>query len=267
MPNPLKLCKRAYLEWKSARSQNAALAKDSDPSVNPTDFAISLKRPTDYYIRLYQAFHRELPQELRAHREYFRQEKRGFGEDAFHAMWKLLFERFCPRNFLEIGVYRGQVLSLVSLISKINKSDCELTGISPFSPAGDSVSEYLVNLDYMADTLRNFEHFGLPRPSLLKAYSTDPAAVQRIASIQWDMIYIDGNHDYEIVARDWEVCTGALARGGIVVLDDSGLTSSYTPPLFATGGHPGPSRLASEIDSGKFEEILQVGHNRVFRKL
>jgi Methyltransferase domain len=267
MPNPLKLCKRAYLEWKSAQSQAAVLSKDSDPSVPPEDFALSLKRPTDYYIRLHQAFHRELPDELRKHRDYFRLEKRGFGEDAFHAMWQLLLHRFRPRHFLEIGVYRGQVLSLVSLISKLENLGCEVTGVSPFSPAGDSVSEYLVNLDYMADTLHHFEHFGLPRPTLLKAYSTDPDAVQLISSSRWDMIYIDGNHDYEIVVRDWALCTEALETGGIVVLDDSGLTSSYKPPVFATGGHPGPSRLASEIDLRKFEEILQVGHNRVFTKL
>jgi hypothetical protein len=39
-----------------------------------------------------------------------------------------------------------------------------------------------------------------------------------------------------------------------------------TTPAFATGGHPGPSRLASEIDSSLFREILQVGQNRVFQK-
>jgi hypothetical protein len=267
MPNPLKICKRAYLEWQSARAQTAALSGDFDPSVSPDDFPISLKRPTDYYTRLHQAFHRELPNELRAHRDYFRQDKRGFGEDAFHTMWHLLLHRFRPQNFLEIGVYRGQVLSLVSLIARQEKIDCEVTGVSPFSPAGDSVSEYLVNLDYMADTLRNFEHFGLSRPNLLKAYSTDPEAVQLISSSKWDMIYIDGNHDYDVVLRDWDVCSSALAPGGIVVLDDSGLTSAYKPPLFATGGHPGPSRLASEIDATMFEEVLQVGHNRVFRKL
>lgn len=267
MSNPLKLCKRAYLEWKSSRAQASALSMKADPSVDPGDFALSLKQPTDYYLRLYQVFHRELPVELGAHRDYFRQEKRGFGEDAFHVMWRLLFDRFRPRRFLEIGVYRGQVLSLVSLISKLEKHDCEVTGVSPFSPAGDSVSEYLVNLDYMADTLRNFEHFGLPRPTLVKAYSTDPEAVKIISSSRWDMIYIDGNHDYDIVLRDWAVCSEALEQGGIVVIDDSGLTSAYKPPIFATGGHPGPSRLASEIDPGKFVEILQVGHNRVFRKL
>ena len=80
------------------------------------------------------------------------------------------------------------------------------------------------------------------------------------------MIYIDGNHDYEIVTKDWNACSKAVSIGGLVILDDSGLSTFYRPPSFATGGHPGPSRLAAEIDSSVFQEILQVGHNRVFQR-
>ena len=194
------------------------------------------------------------------------QEHRGFGEDAFHSMWWQLIRRFRPANFLEIGIYRGQTISLVSLISKIEGITCQAHGISPFSSAGDSVSEYLRKIDYLEDTLGNFRHFSLPEPALLKAYSTDSEAVAKIRETSWDCIYIDGNHDYDIVKKDWEVCSESLAPGGIVVLDDSGLTTEYKPPRFATGGHPGPSRLASEIDRNAFKEILQVGHNRVFQK-
>jgi hypothetical protein len=128
------------------------------------------------------------------------------------------------------------------------------------------VSKYRTDLDYRSDTLLNFAHFSLTEPELLKAYSTDPDAVKVIKSTEWDMIYIDGNHDYEIVLKDWEVCAASVKPGGIIILDDSGLSTSYRPPAFATGGHPGPSRLASEIDSSLFREILQVGHNRVFQK-
>jgi len=33
--------------------------------------------------------------------------RRGFGENAFHTMWYLLLEEFKPATFLEIGVFRG----------------------------------------------------------------------------------------------------------------------------------------------------------------
>jgi hypothetical protein len=230
------------------------------------DFDSSRAGPSLYYSRAYRSFHRELPEPLKNHREYFRQEGRGYGEDAFHVMWWLLLNRLRPKDFLEIGVYRGQTLSLAALISQLGEFPCEIHGISPLSAAGDSVSEYNDGLDYLSDVLSHFDHFSLPHPTLLKAYSTDPAAVTLIQSRKWDCIYIDGNHDYEVVAGDWKLCAEHTRPGGCIVLDDSGLGTAYRPPRFATAGHPGPSRVAGEIDRNAFTEILQVGHNRVFRR-
>lgn len=226
----------------------------------------SLKDPSGFYRRAHAFFHDGLPEELREHRRYFRAERRGFGEDAFSVLWFLLVNEFGVKRFAEIGVYRGQTLSLVSLLQKRLGIEGEVCGISPFSTAGDSVSVYAGGIDYFEDTLKNFEHFGLSKPRLIRAYSTDAPAVEILSGESWDAIYIDGNHDYEIALQDWNACARGVRSGGIIVLDDSGLRTSYRPPLFATGGHPGPSRLAAEIDRTRFEEILQVGHNRVFQK-
>lgn len=226
----------------------------------------SLDNPTGFYLDCFRYFHQKLPKPIREHREYFQSGGRGFGEDAFHVMWFLLFQEFKPRSFLEIGVYRGQTLSLAALLARTFGRPCNVCGVSPFSPAGDSVTRYRQAVDYHQDTLDNFAHFDLPKPALVRALSTDPAAVASISGQQWDMIYIDGNHDYEIACRDWELCSRNVKPGGIIVLDDSGLTTRYRPPFFATGGHPGPSRLAAEIDRQGYGEILQVGHNRVFER-
>lgn len=264
--NLLKYAKCRYLGWRKNRSKRSLVSRVPDRDIDPDDMKSSLLDPSAYYIRTFQDFHHILPAALRSHREYFTRGKRGFGEDAFHVMWWRLVRKFKPGSFLEIGVYRGQVLSLVSLITKLEKIDCEVIGISPFTAAGDSVSKYLSNLDYLDDTLANFRHFDLAKPNLIKAFSTDPSALETINSREWDMIYIDGNHDYDVVRKDWAACSEAVKKGGLIVMDDSGLTSQYRPPLFSTAGHPGPSRVASEIDRSKFEEILQVGHNRVFKK-
>ena len=261
----LKWIKRKYLEWSATRAKRKWVSRELITAVNPEDFAASLMDPDAYYLRAYQDYHRTLPAELRDHRTYFTDDFRGFGEDAFHTMWWRLFRRFKPASFLEIGVYRGQVINLVALLAKLEGIRCEVTGISPFSASGDSVSSYRSDLDYREDTLAHFEHFALPQPTLVSAYSTDPEALAVIASRQWDMIYIDGSHDYEVVVKDWKACSKAVKPGGLIILDDAGLSTSYRPPAFATGGHPGPSRLASEIDPGQFQEILQVGHNRVFQ--
>jgi hypothetical protein len=262
----LKCIKRSALIALAKADAGRILCSPEDGQIQLDDFNSSQADPVRYYSRAFRSFHRELPLPFKYHREYFTKEGRGYGEDAFHVMWWHLLNRLRPANFLEIGVYRGQTLSLAALISQLGKFPCEIHGISPFLAAGDSVSEYDENLDYLPDVLSHFDHFSLPHPTLLRAYSTEPAAVTLIQSRKWDCIYIDGSHDYEVVASDWKLCADNVRPGGCIVLDDSGLSTAYRSPRFATGGHPGPSKVASEIDRYAFTEILQVGHNRVFQR-
>ena len=266
--NPFRLIRGLLREQRAARERAAFRGRcvGVPPEISRADWPKSLSDPTGFYLCAVDFFDRSLPAEFRAHREYFTQNGRGFGEDAFHAMWFLLFREFRPGSFLEIGVFRGQSLSLAAMLARHFHLDCFVQGISPLSAAGDAVSKYPRNVDYRADTLENFSHFKLHAPALLKAYSTDTAAAQLIAARAWDIIYIDGSHDYEIAKADWELCAKNLSPGGAIVLDDSGLGTNFCPPAFASGGHPGPSRLAKEIDREKFSEILQTGHNRVFQK-
>src|SRR5262249_3640974 len=92
----------------------------------------SLLDPTSFYLECLRCFHQELPAELRDHRTYFYNvpnNRRGFGENTFHTMWYLLLQEFKPSNFLEIGVFRGQVISLVTLWAKLSRNACEVYGI------------------------------------------------------------------------------------------------------------------------------------------
>jgi hypothetical protein len=70
----------------------------------------------------------------------------------------------------------------------------------------------------------------------------------------------------EIVKKDWVHSAAALANGGLIVIDDSALGTAYQPPIFAFKGHPGPSEIADKQSKKQFREILQVGHNGVFKK-
>jgi len=262
--------KRRGGEWKMQQAQRSMMRRFSGiaDEITLSQWAESLLRPTEFYELCFHYFHTRLPETLREHRAYFESCGRGFGERSFHVMWFLLFREFAPESFLEIGVFRGQTLSLAALLARHFNLRCFTQGISPFSHAGDSVSKYWCDVDYYDDTLKNFEHFSLPAPVLLKAFSTDKAAAELIASREWSCIYIDGNHDYEIARQDWNLCSAHLRPSGLIVLDDSGLTTNYVPrPILSSGGHPGPSRLAQEIDHSLFREILQVGHNRVFQRV
>ena len=221
----------------------------------------------DIYLYFHKYFWNKCPEEIRNHREYFRRNNRGFGEDAFHAMWYLLFKEFSPKYVLEIGIYRGQTLSLFSLLSEKFNLNSEIHGISPFNSTGDNVTKYIDALDYYQDVLLNYDHFGLALPVFHKGLSITNSMIKIINSKKWDLIYIDGNHDYEVAKQDFDVYLKNLNKNGLIILDDASLYTDYIPPSFSTAGHPGPSKIAEEIDTNIFEEILAVGHNRVFQQI
>src|SRR5258708_6595877 len=205
------------------------------------------------------------PEVIRTHRAYFRRDQRGFGEDAFHAMWWILLREFKPERCLEIGVYRGQVISLWAMTAKTLGYSCEVHGISPFLPVGDAVSNYREDVDYLADTLKSFDAFDLPHPTLVCALSIDPSAVKHLSTQKWDLIYIDGSHDYKTVFADYILCRDHLTPGGLLVMDDASLGTPFKPPRFSFAAHPGPSLVAVEFAIKELKFLGAVGHVNVFR--
>lgn len=238
-----------------------------DKSYDINELKLNSKNRNQQYNYFYHFFWNLSPKWLKEHRDYFSKDKRGFGEDAFHAMWYFIFNEFKPQQVLEIGVYRGQTISLFSLLASKFGFESEIHGISPFTSAGDKVSVYLKELDYENDVKINFSYFKLPSPILHKGFSTDVEMIKIIESKQWDLIYIDGNHDYEVAKQDFKICSKNIKNGGLIVIDDASLNTGYKPAFYSTAGHPGPSKVASEINLNSFEEIFSVGHNRIFRKI
>jgi hypothetical protein len=211
-------------------------------------------------------FHKQAPDFIRLHRNYFKINNRGFGEDSFHSMWIMLMNQYKPKNLLEIGIYRGQTITLWGLISKFIGHDVNIHGISPFSSIGDRNSTYLSDLDYLEDTLLSHKYFDLEEPKLLKALSNEPLAKDYIKSKKWDLIYIDGSHDYEIALSDYEVSLENLLEGGLLIMDDSSLYTDYIPSKKSFKGHPGPSRVVIERAMDELFFLGGVGHNNVFIK-
>jgi hypothetical protein len=231
-----------------------------------TQAASRFPRRNDLHAYMHHYFYRLCSSDIVEHRAYFKKYGRGFGEDAFHAMWFALIREFRPQRCLEIGVYRGQIISLWALIARKIGLECDIHGISPFTSSGDNVSVYLRNIDYLSDTLQNHSYFGLPAPVLVSALSTDPIAVDHSRKNCWDLIYIDGNHDYEVALADYQNCCDILSDGGLLVMDDSSLYSDYRPPIFSFAGHPGPSRVVQELAMKELIFIGAVGHNNIFMK-
>lgn len=233
--------------------------------------ALSFTQVYSFFSQAYLS----LPEKIKSHREFFSTEGRGFGEDAFHAFWYWLFLNYFSSstkhlNFLEIGVFRGQTLTLLSLLSRHFGVTCISHGLSPFNSSGDAVSNY-PDLDYKIDILRSAAFFNVDHSiELFEAFSDQPSGLQKISSQEWDLIYIDGSHDESIVLSDFHASLNSLKSGGFLVFDDSSLrirqiSKFINFPGFL--GHPGPSNVAfTASQHSNLIHILSVGHLNLFKK-
>jgi hypothetical protein len=249
----------------AARLNYARERTDCGEDLSFTEAAHRFAARNDLYAYMHRYFFTHLPAPLREHRAYFAKQGRGFGEEAFHSMWYLLLREFRPAVALEIGVFRGQVISLWTLIARLIDLPLSVRCISPFSAAGDLVSRY-AKLNYLQDMQQNFRRFDLPLPDYLQGLSTDSRAIEYLRREPLDLVYVDGGHDFEVVRSDYQNSVAALKPGGLLVMDDSSLYTDFVPPPFSFPGHPGPSRVARELADRELQHLGGVGHQNVYRR-
>jgi hypothetical protein len=194
----------------------------------------------------------------------------GFGEVAFSWNWKLLVDDMPNHfNFLEIGVYKGRVLSQIGLLTKISNKRSNIYGITPLSTVGDKYSDY-VNCDYLNEINANFKRLNGSTDSLtiLNGFSQEHRILNIVKDMQqFDIIFIDGCHDYEYVCSDIKNYIPYLKVGGYLVLDDASLYIDNPHGMFL--GHPDVGKAINDtIPAFKnIKELYAVGHNRVWKKL
>jgi hypothetical protein len=191
-------------------------------------------------------------------------------------------------ELLEIGVYKGQVISLWALIAAQLRRPAAITAVSPFQGGRpwfaknrvlNRVAQLIVkhyredlgsaNLyedgDHLDSVHRIFAQFGLSDESIkfLRGYSQDEHTQQQLPRRLFDVIYIDGGHRYEQVVQDLKYYSLLVAAGGYLVLDDA---SCNQPGSKFWKGHESVSRAAEDWGAPGFTNVLNVGHNRVFRR-
>lgn len=232
---------------------------------------------------------------LKEHRDYVEQNKLGFGDRAFHYMWFLLFRELKKKQqkvkALEIGVYKGQVISLWSLLSRELNIQAEISAVSPLK--GNVPTNRLLNNKYInklklifSPTYREnqklgnsyrmdnykeiikslFNRFNLSFDAvrLYQGYSTDPKVLSAIKDQSFNLIYIDGDHSYEGVIHDLKNYSGLLEKNGYLVMDDA---SCEIEGSKFWKGHKEVSRACAIIEDLGFRNILNVGHNRVYQRI
>lgn len=129
---------------------------------------------------------------------------------------------------VEIGCLEGFSSTVI-----LNGSKLRLTSIDPL--IADSMEPSLkANEDRLR---RNMAEFG-DRWLLLKDYSHN---VSKIWVEALDFLFIDGDHTYPAVCRDYDEWVPFLKPGGILAIHDSRMGRPGSPKF-----HEGPSRLARE---------------------
>jgi SAM-dependent methyltransferase len=228
---------------------------------------------TEVHRTIFQAFTDavQLSPELRRHRDHIEQNALGFGDRAFHWLWKLLVDEMPGRfRFLEIGVYKGQVLSLVGMLAMRLGKVAYVFGITPLDATGDKYSQYQ-SADYPRIIGELQTWAGIPAAGharILCGSSTDDAVKSLCRSLgAFDMVYIDGSHDFHAVASDIIVYSELLRVGGYLIMDDAATDLRLPPDLWA--GHAQVSLAATTLlgPDKRFKPVCSVGHNRVWRKV
>ena len=124
----------------------------------------------------------------------------------------------------EIGVWKGK--SSYVFASALRKMGGTLYSIDPFNGDGDSVSrdDYRKEISNMPVTLlQNFEQTinkydlsGIVK--VLPMLSED--ARGKFPESKIDLLFIDGNHDYDAVKKDYELWSPLIPSKGTIVLHD-----------------------------------------------
>jgi hypothetical protein len=228
---------------------------------------------------------------LKNHRDYIENNNLGFGERAFQFMWYLIFKYLANNNeqisVLEIGVFKGQIISLWSLIGKKENIKVDVSGITPLegNPKTKNIflnkvksilskkyrNDLMVgnnfdNSDYYEIIKSVFHNFSLniSNLNLIKGYSNDERILFQIKDKKYDIIYIDGDHSFSGALNDIINYSPKVNKNGFLVIDDA---SSNIPGTIFWKGIQEVSDAAENVNLNEFKNVLNIGHNRIYQKL
>lgn len=211
---------------------------------------------------------------LKAHRDWVVQNNWGYGNKSFWWEFNILTQSM-PRNFkfLEIGVFKGSTLSLMSMLNNIHKKNGYIYGITPLTNAGDKYSIH-PDVNYEECIQQIYATFNLDAEDLyiLEGFSNDINIIARIQKEgPFNIIYIDGCHDYEVVVSDIENYKNMIVPGGYMVIDDASNDLNIPDDLIYMNwkGLPDVTNAVNDTIAKdlNFKMIFAVGHNKIFKKL
>ena len=171
-------------------------------------------------------------------------------------------------KFMEVGVYKGRTLGVVQHLASVSNKSCTIYGVSPLTSVGDKYSNY-DNVNYSYEILLNLNKMGvdIDNINLIKGLSTDFVVLNEAgATGPYDIIYIDGCHDYDVVCADILNYGPLIKPGGYLVMDDASLF--LEKPFGQFIGHKDVCQAIKDKLDGSpvFTHLFACGHNRVWQK-
>jgi hypothetical protein len=154
-------------------------------------------------------------------------------------------------TLVELGVFEGRTSCTLRSVMHPKGT---LWMIDPFVPGLTGVSwQRLV-------AMREIERTANGAVQYIRKMSWDAAKDWHIF---YDLLFIDGDHAYEAVRRDWEDWSRFALPGGHIALHDSCCLAPRCKPT------DGPVRVVEEVraSSTDFELVQQVESLSVFRRL
>ncbi len=221
------------------------------------------------HTRIYREFYRNVAEGQPKLAEAFNNTE-GFGELPFQWNW-FLAVKDCPQNFsfLEVGVYKGRVLATIQYLADQLGKRPRIVGVTPLSGVGDKYSGY-EEVDYFTSIRTAFKkthNSSFANTKIIKGFSQDPITLLEARKEgPFDIIFIDGCHDYDVVCQDINNYLPMLRVGGLLVMDDASLF--LEAPAGRFHGHPDVARaIRDHLDHRtNIRHVYAVGHNRVWRK-
>lgn len=208
--------------------------------------------------------------DLSEHRRFCGRGGYGMGEDAFHWMWKLLVDEMPDGfNFLEVGIYKGQIPSLIRLLADKAGKAVDIHGVtllSPFSGVTGARPPH-PDVDYRQCIQDLHDRFEQPMPHLIVGDSTSLAIHDHVEEFApFDLLFVDACHEYEYVLSDLIFYPTLIKSGGYLVVDDA--ANDLKQPWGFFQGIEDVSRACRTVilTDPQWQHVITVCHDRIWRK-
>lgn len=197
-----------------------------------------------------------------------------FGFEQFHLKHQNVLRSLLEKiknpepHILEIGCWTGQSTNVICKFLK-EKTGGSLTVIDTFEGVVDTPLDPLAKqhniIEIFMDNMMLENNIPWPLQRVLKKRSQDVASF--FDDETFDLIFIDGDHRYEMVKQDILLYLPKMKRGGIICghdYDSSYFDEGLVNYDFKEGKHHGVIKAVQEIFHSPLVDVKAFEHDFVF---